>query len=191
MSDKKCIVMIGILAMGMSVLTACGKSTDQADATEAAKTTVSVSSEPVSVPDKTADAKNSESKNTYDFEIDDEEDEEFDFEWPYPNVTAWTWEETDPRIAEISLSDNAISCFDDIVGGYKIQQVKSDNDDERVGWYWYLSIGYDEYGPSLAIYDDEAGNPGVQGYISYIDDKNITVLIDYWYYEDMPKANWS
>lgn len=190
MRDKKYGLGILILAINVSVLSACGKSTEQADTTGA---TASANSETVSDLEESDNSMASESDTISDSDEEDIDDEResFDVDWPYPNVTPWYWEDTDPRLADIDLSDDAMGYFEKVTGGYTIQEVESDDKDEYVGWYWYLSIFHNDYGPYLSIYDCEAGNPGVEGYISYIDERNITVLIDYWYYEEMPKANWA
>lgn len=87
MRNKRHILMICILVMSISILSACGKSTDQADTTESA---VSVSADSISDSKESADSMTPEINAIFD---SDSEEEAFDFEWPYPNVTPWTWEE--------------------------------------------------------------------------------------------------
>ena len=42
----------------------------------------------------------------------------------------------------------------------------------------------------LSIYDNEAGNPGVEGKIDFIDGSSLIVKIDPDYYEELPSAKW-
>lgn len=67
--------------------------------------------------------------------------------------------------------------------------------------YWHLSIlkEYEGKGPYLTVYDNEAGNPGFEGRIMYLQDnkadektesKVIIVEIDPEYFDAMP-ADWS
>lgn len=72
------------------------------------------------------------------------------------------------------------------------QAVEVDDPDDYIGSWWHLSIlEYDyEYGDYLTIYDNEAGNPGVEGEIVLIDDKNIKVKIDPDYYDQLPSGQW-
>lgn len=72
------------------------------------------------------------------------------------------------------------------------QAVEVDNPDDYIGSWWHLSILDDdhEYGDYLTIYDNEAGNPGVEGELVLIDDKNIKVKIDPDYYDQLPSGKW-
>ncbi len=77
-----------------------------------------------------------------------------------------------------------------IVGEYQVVAVE--DEDNYVGSWWHLSImnDNDEYGDYLSIYDNEAGNPGVEGQIVALDETNIKVKIDPDYYDELPSANW-
>lgn len=72
------------------------------------------------------------------------------------------------------------------------QAVPVDDPDDYIGSWWHLSIleGDYEYGNYLTIYDNEAGNPGVEGKIVLIDDNNIKVKIDPDYYDELPSGKW-
>ena len=72
------------------------------------------------------------------------------------------------------------------------QAVEVDDPDDYIGSWWHLSILEDdyEYGDYLTIYDNEAGNPGVEGKIVLIDDKNIKVKIDPDLYDQLPSGQW-
>ena len=72
------------------------------------------------------------------------------------------------------------------------QAVEVDDPDDYIGSWWHLSILEDDhdYGDYLTIYDNEAGNPGVEGKIVLIDDKNIKVKIDPDYYDQLPSGQW-
>ena len=76
------------------------------------------------------------------------------------------------------------------IGEY--QAVEVDDPDDYIGGWWHLSILEDdyEYGDYLSIYDNEAGNPGVEGEIVFFDDKNIKVKIDPDYYDELPSGEW-
>ena len=72
------------------------------------------------------------------------------------------------------------------------QAVEVDDPDDYIGSWWHLSILEDdyEYGDYLSIYDNEAGNPGVEGKIVLIDDKSIKVEIDPELYDELPSGQW-
>lgn len=72
------------------------------------------------------------------------------------------------------------------------QAVEVDDPDDYIGSWWHLSILEDDYecGDYLSIYDNEAGNPGVEGKIILIDDKNIKVEIDPELYDQLPSGQW-
>ena len=81
------------------------------------------------------------------------------------------------------------SYINDIAGDYQIRTTDSAEatDDD----YWHLSIYEDEeLGPYLSIYDNLAGNPGVEGIITEINDTDITVQIDPDYYDQLPSYDW-
>ncbi len=44
--------------------------------------------------------------------------------------------------------------------------------------------------PYLAIYDAEAGNPGVEGRIIYLDENTITIKIARRFFEKLPDSEW-
>ena len=72
------------------------------------------------------------------------------------------------------------------------QAVEVDDPDDYIGSWWHLSIldNDHEYGDYLSIYDNEAGNPGIEGKIVLIDDKNIKVKIDPELYDQLPSSKW-
>ena len=77
-----------------------------------------------------------------------------------------------------------------ILGEY--QAVAVEDEDNFVGGWWHLSIRdeYSEEGSDFSIYDNEAGNPGVEGKIISIDDSNIVIKIDPDYYDQLPSYHW-
>ena len=77
----------------------------------------------------------------------------------------------------------------DIAGEYQVVAVEDvKNDEDYVGTWWHLSIdSKEEY---LSIYDNEAGNPGVEGKIDFIDGSSLIIKIDPDYYEELPSAKW-
>lgn len=79
-----------------------------------------------------------------------------------------------------------------IIAMGEYQAVEVDDPDDYIGSWWHLSILEDsyEYGDYLTIYDNEAGNPGVEGEIVLIDDKNIKVKIDPDLYDQLPSGQW-
>ena len=80
-----------------------------------------------------------------------------------------------------------------IAGEYQAVEVDPQDDpDGYIGGYWHLSIRDDEEagGWYLAIYDNEAGNPGVEGLIESMDDTSIVVRIDPDYYDELPSGQW-
>ena len=79
-----------------------------------------------------------------------------------------------------------------VLANGEYQAVEVDDPDDYIGSWWHLSILEDdyEYGDYLTIYDNEAGNPGVEGKIVLIDDKNIKVKIDPNYYDQLPSGQW-
>lgn len=77
----------------------------------------------------------------------------------------------------------------DIAGEYQVVAVEDvENDEDYVGTWWHLHIDSKE--KYLSIYDNEAGNPGVEGKIDFIDGSSLTVRIDPDYYEELPSAKW-
>ena len=77
-----------------------------------------------------------------------------------------------------------------VTGEY--QAVEVDDPDDYIGSWWHLSILEDdsEYGDYLTIYDNAAGNPGVEGKIVSLDDKSIKIIIDPDYYDELPSGQW-
>lgn len=79
--------------------------------------------------------------------------------------------------------------FNRIEGQYQI--IESKSDDKEVGTWWHLSIVKDEDGKQyLAIYDNEAGNPGVEGEIVELTEDYIKIDIDQDYYDELPTYDW-
>lgn len=79
-----------------------------------------------------------------------------------------------------------------IVGDYQAVEFDNGVDDDYIGGYWHLTILNDDekYGNYLTIYDNEAGNPGVEGEIVSTDDSNIVIKIDPDYYDQLPSYHW-
>lgn len=80
-----------------------------------------------------------------------------------------------------------------IEGEYQI--VESKSDDNNAGSWWRLSIHETNYDDEkhveyFSIYDNEAGNPGVEGKIVELTDNYIKVLIDPEYYDQLPSGKW-
>lgn len=79
--------------------------------------------------------------------------------------------------------------FKDIAGEYQVVAVEDvENDEDYVGTWWHLSIDSKE--KYLSIYDNEAGNPGVEGKIDFIDGSSLIVKIDPDYFEELPSGKW-
>lgn len=77
----------------------------------------------------------------------------------------------------------------DIAGEYQVVAVEDvENDEDYVGTWWHLSIDSKE--KYLSIYDNGAGNPGVEGKINFIDGSSLIVKIDPDYYEELPSGKW-
>lgn len=83
------------------------------------------------------------------------------------------------------------AALNNILGEY--QAVAVEDEDNFVGGWWHLSIRdeYNEEGSDFSIYDNEAGNPGVEGKIVKLDDSNIVIEINPDYYDELPSGNWN
>ena len=78
----------------------------------------------------------------------------------------------------------------DLEGDYQaIEDEGSGDPEEYVGGFWHLCVNK-QGGWYLSIYDNEAGNPGIEGYITEIDDENITIKYDPDYYDQLPSYKW-
>lgn len=98
-------------------------------------------------------------------------------------------------VAMISLlywereSDVDGAMLESISGEYQVVEEGSEAD--SIGYWWHLSIYNDvDKGPYLSIYDNSAGNPGVEGRIFALDDSNIKVKCDSDLTEEMPSDKW-
>ena len=92
-------------------------------------------------------------------------------------MVVWNWCQ-DPK-------ENVVdeTCFENLQGDY--QAIES----EDVDYYWHLYIGMlEDEKYYLSIYDNAAGNPGIEGKIIQLDDKMIKIKIDFDYFEEMPAA---
>ena len=79
--------------------------------------------------------------------------------------------------------------FNLISGDYQV--VAEENDDDYIGTWWHLSIHYDdEQGPYLSIYDNEAGNPGVEGPIVELNNDSVKIQWDPDYMDQLPSGKW-
>lgn len=56
--------------------------------------------------------------------------------------------------------------------------------------YWHLYIGLEEDTAILSIYDNAAGNPGVEGELVTLDESHIKLKYDKDLYEALPSAEW-
>ena len=72
------------------------------------------------------------------------------------------------------INEEALSLLD---GDYNVED----------SW-WHLSISSEE--KYFSIYDHEAGNPGVEGEITALDESSITIKIDPDYYDCLPGDDW-
>lgn len=84
-----------------------------------------------------------------------------------------------------------------IAGDYQAVEYDNGNDDDYIGGYWHLYIGQDEESGdwNLSIYDNEAGNPGVEGPVTDMQENSnksgiITIEIDQDYYDELPSYKW-
>ena len=80
-----------------------------------------------------------------------------------------------------------------VEGEYQI--VESKSDDNNAGSWWHLSIyetnnDDEKHIEYFSIYDNEAGNPGVEGKIVELTDNQIKILIDPEYYDQLPSGKW-
>lgn len=79
---------------------------------------------------------------------------------------------------------------DALLGEYQVAGNDTDGDD-FVGSWWHLSIRNTENDElELSIYDNEAGNPGIQGKVLCLNDKEIVIEYDPDYYEELPSSKW-
>lgn len=63
--------------------------------------------------------------------------------------------------------------------------------DSGIDEWWHLSIGYnDEDNLYLSIYDNSAGNPGIEGPIVSLNSEQIAIEYDDDYYEQLPSDKW-
>ncbi|MBQ0040550.1 MAG: hypothetical protein KBS56_00735 [Clostridiales bacterium] len=83
------------------------------------------------------------------------------------------------------------AALNNIIGEY--QAVAVEDEDNFVGGWWHLSIRdeYSEEGSDFSIYDNEAGNPGVEGKIVKLDDSSMVIEINPDYYDELPSSNWN
>lgn len=91
-----------------------------------------------------------------------------------------------------NTTDNVdVAALNNVVGEY--QAVAVEDEDNFVGGWWHLSIRdeYSEEGSDFSIYDNEAGNPGVEGKIVKLDDSSIVIEINPDYYDELPSGNWN
>ena len=64
-------------------------------------------------------------------------------------------------------------------------------DDSDIDEWWHLSINYnDEDSLYLSIYDNSAGNPGIEGPIVLLDDGQIAIEYDNDYFDQLPSSKW-
>lgn len=80
--------------------------------------------------------------------------------------------------------------FSSLIGEYQVVAQENDNHELSVGGWWHLSV-LDEEGPYLSIYDNEAGNPGVEGKVVALDESNIKIETDPDLTDELPAFEWS
>ena len=79
-----------------------------------------------------------------------------------------------------------------LIGEYQAVEFDNGNDNDYVGGWWHLSIidELSDEGSDFSIYDNEAGNPGVEGKMLLVDDANIKIEINPDYYDKLPTSSW-
>lgn len=79
-----------------------------------------------------------------------------------------------------------------LIGEYQAVEFDNGNDNDYVGGWWHLSIRDElsDEGSDFSIYDNEAGNPGVEGKMLLVDDANIKIEINPDYYDELPTSSW-
>lgn len=83
------------------------------------------------------------------------------------------------------------ACYEKLTGDYQAVEQASDNDEEYVGAWWHLYIGESESGTEyLTIYDNGAGNPGVEGDIITLNQTDIVISYDEELFEQLPSGLW-
>lgn len=95
--------------------------------------------------------------------------------------------------ADRSTADRSIdkNYYTDLCGDYQAVEQLAGNEEDHVGGWWHLYIGEGDDGKEyLSIYDNEAGNPGVEGEIVTLNENIITININDEYYEEMPSSHW-
>lgn len=66
-------------------------------------------------------------------------------------------------------------------------------EDEKngIGSYWHMGIGKSDKGkPYVWIFDDEAGNPGIQGEIVELSGDRMVICYDEEWFEELPADQW-
>ncbi len=76
-------------------------------------------------------------------------------------------------------------CMESVSGDY---QIVTDNEDEN---FWHLYISDDDGSDYLSVYDNAAGNPGIEGVIEKLDESHIDVRYDEDYYDQLPSYDWN
>lgn len=88
-------------------------------------------------------------------------------------------------------TDLANGTIESISGDYQAVEQGDSGSDKYVAGYWHLYIGEnDEKKPFLSIYDNGAGNPGVEGLIVDLTKDSMTIEVDPDMYEELPSAKW-
>ncbi len=81
--------------------------------------------------------------------------------------------------------------FKSISGDYQAVAQETGDPNGYVGDWWHLYIGDDEeHGAYLAIYDNAAGNPGVEGPIYALDDSTVKIKCDPDLTDQLPSSEW-
>lgn len=79
-----------------------------------------------------------------------------------------------------------------VIGEYQaVETEETDNPDNFVGGWWHLQIGYGDDGELyLSIYDNSAGNPGIEGKVKALDAKAVKIEYDPDLYDQLPCGRW-
>lgn len=92
----------------------------------------------------------------------------------------------------LPAENNNLSQIAGIAGDYQAVEQDTGNDEDYVGGFWHLYIGIDDESgePYFSIYDNAAGNPGVEGKIAEMGEEYMIVEYDPDYYDQLPSYKW-
>lgn len=75
--------------------------------------------------------------------------------------------------------------FEELRGEYQAEESGEDTD-QYVGDYWHLDIAKNHKKPYFSLYDNAAGNPGVEGDIIHLSKDRMVIKINQDLYEGLP-----